>query len=105
MKKFKIKKGDLVQVIAGSSKGKKGEVLQVLTDTRKVLVRGVNIAITSTKPSANNPGGRINKEMPIDISNVMFVDPDFVRPSRVGFKFDDAGKKVRYSKLSGTILS
>lgn len=105
MEKWKIKKGDRVQVIAGKQKGVKGEILKVIRGDRKVLVSGVNLVLRSKKPTPSDPGGQVREERPIDASNVMILDPDFGRPSRVGFKFDESGKKVRYSKLSGSVLS
>ncbi len=101
MKKFKIKKGDLVMVMSGKDRGSKGHVLQVIRSKDRVVVEGVNIIKKRVKPTAENPsGGIIEKEAPIHISNVMLVDPKTGEPTRVGYKIVD-GKKVRYSKKSG----
>ncbi|NPA42947.1 MAG: 50S ribosomal protein L24 [Chlorobi bacterium] len=101
MKKFKIKKGDLVQVMAGKDRGAKGHVLEVIRSKDRVIVEGVNIIKKRVKPSTENPsGGIIEKEAPIHISNVMLVDPKTGEPTRAGYKFVD-GKKVRYAKKSG----
>lgn len=104
MDKWKIKKGDRVVVIAGKSRGVVGDVLRVLREDRKVVVSGVNVATISRKPTTSQPGGQVKEEKPIHVSNVMIVDPDFGKPARIGFKFDENGKKVRYSKLSGSVL-
>ena len=103
MATLKIKKGDTVIVIAGNSRdGKPHRVLEVLRDKGKAIVEGVNIVSKSTKPNANAPqGGIIKKEAPIDLSNLAVVDPKSGKPTRVGFRFDENGKKVRYSKKSG----
>ena len=96
---MKIKKGDTVKVIAGSSKGKEAKVLSVDIDKKKVVVEGVNVVTKHSKPSAGNPnGGIITKEAPIDISNVMLVDGG--KATRVGFKVttDDNGKVVKKGK-------
>ncbi len=98
---MKIKKGDTVRVITGSTekgKGKEGKVLSVDVKNNKVLVEGINMVSKHAKPSAaNQTGGIIQKEAPIDISNVMYVHKG--TPTRVGFKVVD-GKKVRIAKKS-----
>ena len=105
---MKIKKGDTVKVIAGSSKGKEAKVLSVDTDKKKVVVEGVNVVTKHSKPSAGNPnGGIITKEAPIDISNVMLVEGG--KATRVGFKVttDDNGKvvkKERFAKKTGNVI-
>ena len=98
--KYKIKKGDKVRVISGSSKGTEGEVLEILPKVGKAIVDGVNIAKKHMKPSNDSPGGIIDKAMPIDISNLMFVDPKSGDAVRLGRRVED-GKIVRYSKKSG----
>lgn len=101
---MRVKKGDTVVVIAGKDKGKKGTVTKVLTKTNKVLVEGVNVITKHQKPTAINPqGGIINKEAPIHISNVMPVDPETGKGTRVRFEVKD-GKKVRVSVKSGKEL-
>ena len=99
--KFKIRKGDKVVVITGKEKGKTGEVLSVLRDEARVLVQGVNIVKRHTRPSAANPGGIIDKEAPLHISNVAHLDPKSGKPTRVGFKILDGGRKVRVARRSG----
>ena len=102
MATLKIKKGDTVYVLAGDDKGKTGRVLSVMPEQGKAIVEGVNIVSKSTKPNAKAPqGGIIKKEAPIDLSNLAVVDPKSGKPTRVGFRFDENGKKVRYSKKSG----
>ena len=102
MATLKIKKGDTVYVLAGDDKGKTGRVLNILPEQGKAIVEGVNIVSKSTKPNAKAPqGGIIKKEAPIDLSNLAVVDPKTGKPTRVGFRFDENGKKVRYSKKSG----
>jgi len=104
MKKFKLKKGDLVMVMSGKDRGSKGHILQIIRDKDRVIVEGVNIIKKRVKPSTDNPqGGIVEKEAPIHISNVMLVDPKTGEPTRVGYRFED-GKKIRYSKKSGEAL-
>ena len=101
----KIRKGDTVEVRAGKDLGKRGEVLRVDPDTGKVLVQGVNQVYKHMRPSRENPqGGRVHKEMPLDISNVMVVDPKTNQPTRVGFRVNADGVKERYAKVSGESL-
>ena len=98
---MRVKKGDTVVVIAGKDKGKKGTVTKVFTKANRVLVEGVNVITKHQKPTAINPqGGIINKEAPIHISNVMPVDPETGKGTRVRFEVKD-GKKVRVSVKSG----
>ncbi len=100
-----VKKGDSVVVIAGDDKGKVGEILRVDTKTGKVLVQGINRVFRHLKPSRQNPqGGRIQKEMPIDISNVLPVDPKTNQATRVGFKINADGSKERIALKSGESL-
>ena len=102
MATLKIKKGDTVYVLAGDDKGKTGRVLNILREEGKAIVEGINIVSKSTKPNAKAPqGGIIKKEAPINLSNLAVVDPKTGKPTRVGFRFDENGKKVRYSKKSG----
>ncbi|WP_055340110.1 50S ribosomal protein L24 [Paraclostridium sordellii] len=98
---MRVKKGDTVVVIAGKDKGKKGTVTKVFTKANRVLVEGVNVITKHQKPTAVNPqGGIINKEAPIHISNVMPVDPETGKGTRVRFEVKD-GQKVRVSVKSG----
>lgn len=100
-----IKKGDKVQVIAGADKGKVGEVFLVYPNANKVLVQGVNRVHKHLRPSRQHPqGGRIHKEMPIHISNVLPVDPKTNQPTRVGFRVNEDGSKERFAKKSGESL-
>lgn len=100
-----VKKGDVVVVITGNDKGKTGEVLRVLLDQDKVLVQGINRAWKHLKPSRENPqGGRIQKEMPIAISNVLPVDPKTQQATRVGFRVNEDGSKERFARRSGESL-
>ncbi|MCM1526447.1 MAG: 50S ribosomal protein L24 [Bacteroides sp.] len=99
---MKIKKGDTVKVITGKDNGAEGKVLSVDMKKRKVLVEGVNKITKHQKPSQSNPnGGIVEKEAPIDISNVMLVVNG--KPTRVGFKMD-GDKKVRYAKATGEVI-
>ena len=102
MSKLHIKKNDTVVVLAGQDKGKTGKVLKVLVDENRALVEGVNMVSKSTKPSAKNPqGGIVMQEAPIHISNLSLVDPKSGKPTRVGIKVAEDGKKVRIAKKSG----
>ena len=102
-KKFHIKKGDTVEVIAGAYKGDKGEVLEMLPKKNRAIVADVNMVTKHKKPTENDPGGRIEQESSIDISNLMLVDPKTGEPTRTGRRIED-GKLVRYSKKSGEII-
>lgn len=104
MEKWRVKKGDNVQVITGKNKGVTGEILQVIRDERRVIVKGVNVCVKHQKPSANNPGGIVKKEQSLHVSNVMLIDPSNEKPTRVGMKIVD-GKKVRVSKRTGSVIS
>ncbi len=100
-KKLYIKKGDIVQVISGNDKGKKGRVLKVDRDSYRAIVEGVNIISKHTKPNSKYPdGGIIKEEAPIHISNINVVCPETGKPARVGRKLNEKGKLVRYSKKS-----
>ncbi|UEG52716.1 50S ribosomal protein L24 [Mucilaginibacter daejeonensis] len=100
--KLKIRKGDLVKVIAGDSKGQQGKVTEVIIDKNRAVVEGVNLVSKHTKPNAANPnGGIVKKEAAIHISNLALVDPKTGEATRVGRKKNDAGKLVRVAKKSG----
>jgi large subunit ribosomal protein L24 len=104
MEKSKIKKGDMVKVIAGDSKGQEGKVLKVLVDKYKAIVEGINMVSKSTKPNAKNTkGGIVKMEAPIHISNLMLID-NTGKPTRIGRKTDNKGKIIRYSKKSGEVI-
>ena len=100
----KYKKGDRLQVIAGKDKGKQGEILLVQRAKERAVVRGVNVARRHTRASQTSPGGIVDKEMPIAVSNLAHVDPKDDKPTRVGFKFLDDGRKVRFAKRSGEVI-
>jgi len=102
--KFKIRKGDKVVVRTGKDKGKTGEVLRVLREEARVLVQGVNMVKRHSRPAPGNPGGIIDKEAPIHISNVALTDPKTGKPTRVGFKMLDGGRKVRIARGSGEVI-
>ena len=102
MATLKIKKGDTVKVIAGKDKDKEGKVLSVDPKKNKVTVEGINVVKKHEKPSvANQNGGIIEKEAPIDVSNVMYVHKG--KATRVGFKMD-GDKKVRFAKSTGDVI-
>ncbi len=102
--KLKLKKGDKIVVVAGKSKGTVGEILKIFPRESRALVRGVNIVKRHTKPTQNSAGGIIEKENSIDVSNIAFYDEKKEKPTRLGFKILDDGRKVRFSKLSGEIV-
>src|SRR3954451_17135558 len=101
----KIKKGDRVQVLTGRDKGKRGEVIAVNPDENRALVQGVHIVKRHRKPQGmNQPGGITEKEAPIHLSNLALIDPKSDKPTRVGFRLLDDGKKVRVAKPSREVL-
>jgi large subunit ribosomal protein L24 len=104
MAKFKIKKGDKVVVLSGRDKGKSGEVLRVVRADNRVVVQGVNMMKRHTAPRPGEPGGIVEREAAIHVSNVAHVDPKTQKPTRVGYRFLDDGRKVRFAKRSGEIL-
>jgi large subunit ribosomal protein L24 len=104
MPKLKIKKGDKVVVIAGKDKGRGGEVLRVLPKENRVLVSGVNMMKRHTKPAMGQPGGIVEREAALHVSNVSHVDPKDSKPTRVGYKTLDDGRKVRFAKRSGEVI-
>ena len=103
-RKLKIKKGDRVVVLAGRDKGKRGEVLRVMPSENRALVQGVNIVRRQQKQTAQQEGGIIAKEAPIQISNIAIEDPADGSPTRIGYKFMDDGRKVRFAKRSGEAI-
>lgn len=101
----KIRKGDRVQVLTGRDKGKRGEVLSVNPTENRALVRGVHMVKRHQKATGmNNPGGIVEKEAPIHLSNLALIDPKSDKPTRVGFRVLEDGKKVRVAKSSGEVL-
>ncbi len=102
--KVKIRKGDRVKVIAGRSKGKVGDVLRVLAAEQRVVVAGVNVIKRHTKPSRAESGGIIEREAAIHVSNVALMDPKEDKPTKIGFKFLEDGRKVRFARASGETI-
>ncbi len=95
----KIRKGDIVRVIAGNDKGREGEVLQVLPKERRIIVKGVRMITRHLRPSAKHrEGGIIQQEGPLDVSNVLLICPECDRPTRVGFVITESGEKLRQCK-------
>jgi large subunit ribosomal protein L24 len=97
----RIRKGDRVVVLAGRDKGKKGEVIRVMPKEERALVRGVNMVRKHQRQSAQQEGGIISKEAPVHVSNLAHEDPKDGKPTRIGFKSLDDGRKVRFAKRSG----
>ncbi len=98
----RIRKGDKVVVLAGRDKGRQGEVLKVIPAEGRVVVAGVQEVKRHQKPGGRNPeGGIVTKEAPIDVSNVAHLDPRDGKPTRIGFKLLEGGRKVRFAKRSG----
>ncbi|NJM33335.1 MAG: 50S ribosomal protein L24 [Rhodomicrobium sp.] len=104
MAKLKIKKGDKVVVLAGRDKGKRGEVVKVFPVESRVVVQGVNVVRKHQRQTPSQEGGIISKEAPIHISNLAMEDPKDGQPTRVGYKFLDDGRKVRFAKRSGELI-
>ena len=102
--KFKIKKGDTVVVLAGREKGKSGEVIAVHPKDRRGLGRGVNMIKRHTRPSQVSPGGIMEKEATLHVSNLAIADPKDGKPTRVGYRTLEDGRKVRFAKRSGEIV-
>jgi len=100
----KIKKGDKVVVLAGRDKGKTGEVVHVMPKEERALVRGVNLVKRHQRQTANQEGGIISKEAPLHLSNLAYADPKDGKPTRVGFKILEDGRKVRFAKRSGDLI-
>jgi large subunit ribosomal protein L24 len=98
---LKIKRGDTVVVITGKEKGKRGEVERVIPAKKRVVVSGVNVRTRHARPSQNNQQGLYHFEAPIDVSNVMLIDPNDDKPTKVGYRFTDSGEKVRVGRRSG----
>jgi large subunit ribosomal protein L24 len=102
---MKVKKGDRVVVLSGKDKGKRGEVIDNLPKEGRVVVRGVNIMTRHVKPSQADPQGGLKKiEAPLHVSKVALEDPKTGKPTRVGFKVNDDGTKVRVAKRSGEVI-
>jgi len=99
--KFKIKKGDEVIVLAGKDKGKKGKIVKILHKINKAIVSDINKVKKHQKPGNNEPGGIVEKEMPIHISNLNYFDSKLNQGVRIGFKLNKDGKKIRVNKKNG----
>jgi large subunit ribosomal protein L24 len=104
MRKFKIRKGDKVIVLAGREKGRSGQVLEVLRASNRARVAGVALVKRHARATAKSPGGVIEKEAAIHISNLALADPKDGKPTKVGFKFLDDGRKVRFARRSGEVI-
>jgi large subunit ribosomal protein L24 len=104
MPKLKIKKGDNVVVISGRDKGKTGEVLRVMPAESRLIVQGVHVARRHTRQRMGDPGGIVDKELTIHVSNVAHIDPQSNKPTRVGYKVLDNGRKVRVARRSGEVI-
>ncbi len=102
--KLKVRKGDRVTVISGRDKGKSGEVLRVLRAEGRVIVQGVNMVTRHTRQTPRSPGGLIEKEAAIHVSNVALIDPKSGRPTRVGYRTLEDGRKVRVARRSGETI-
>jgi large subunit ribosomal protein L24 len=106
MSGLRVRKGDRVRVLTGKDRGKEGVVSRVLPSAGKVIVDGVNVARKHLRanPQKNTPGGIIDKDMPLDASNVAVINPKDGKPTRVGYRFDSGGNKVRICKRTGDDL-
>lgn len=100
----KFRKGDDVIVLTGRDKGKIGSILKVMPKDQRLIVQGVNMVKRHTRPSQNNPGGIVEKEATIHVSNVGIVDPDGGKATRVGFKVLEDNRKVRVARRSGEMI-
>jgi large subunit ribosomal protein L24 len=100
----KLRKGDRVIVLTGRDKGKRGEIVKMMPKENRAIVQGVNQVKRHQRQSAQQEGGIIVKEAPVDISNLAIEDPKDGSPSRVGFRILDDGRKVRFAKGSGEII-
>jgi large subunit ribosomal protein L24 len=98
---LKLKRGDTVVVISGKEKGKRGEVERVVPRENRIVVGGVNVRTRHARPSQQNQQGLYHFEAPIDASNVMLVDPNSGEPTKVGYRFTDAGERLRVARKSG----
>ncbi len=101
----RIRKGDTVVVISGAEKGRRGEVLRVLPRDGRAVVQGVNLAKRHTKPAGvNQPGGIVEQEASIHLSNLMLIDGKTDKPTRIGFRVLEDGRKVRVAKATGNVI-
>ncbi|MFN3075712.1 MAG: 50S ribosomal protein L24 [Alphaproteobacteria bacterium] len=104
MAKLRIKKGDRVIVITGRDKGKGGEVLRAMPKENRLIVQGVNMVKRHQRQTQTSEGGVLDKEAPIDVSNVALVDPKSGKPTRIGYKVLEDGRKVRVARRSGEVI-
>jgi len=102
--KLRLRRGDTVVVLTGREKGKRGKIMRVDRSERRVVVQGVNIVKRHTRPSAAQPGGIVEKEAALHLSNVALADPKSGEPTRIGFRWLTDGRKVRYAKKSGEVI-
>ncbi|GHS91217.1 50S ribosomal protein L24 [Alphaproteobacteria bacterium] len=102
--RYKIKRGDFVQVMAGKDKGRTGTVLKVLLDEGRVIVEGVGRVVRFIRPSQAHPEGKVEKNQSLHISNVALVDARTGKPGRIGYKVDVKGKKERFFKKTGNVV-
>lgn len=102
--KLKVRKGDRVTVLAGRDKGKTGEILKVMPREQRVIVQGVNMVKRHNRATQMGPGGIEEKEAPIHVSNVAHIDPGNDKPTRVGIKVLEDGRKVRFARGSGEVI-
>src|SRR5690606_12219590 len=100
-----FRSGDKVVVLAGKDKGRTGEVLRVMPKEDRALVRGINIVVRHQRQTQNQEGGLIRKEAPIHLSNLAVADPKDGKPTRVGFRVEKDGTKVRVAKRSGEVIN
>ncbi|MDQ2803163.1 MAG: 50S ribosomal protein L24 [Pseudomonadota bacterium] len=101
----RIRKGDVVQVTTGAGKGRRGEVLRVFPKADRAIVQGVNVAKKHTKPRGmGQPGGIVEQEASIHLSNLMLVDPKTEKPTKVGYRILEGGRKVRVAKATGQVI-
>ena len=101
----RIRKGDTVLVITGAEKGKRGEVLRVLPKLDRAVVQGINVAKRHTKPRGmGQPGGIVEREATIHLSNLMLIDGKSDKPTKVGFRVLEGGRKVRVAKATGNVI-
>ena len=104
MPKFKIKRDDVVIVTAGKHKGKTGKVLRVLPDTARIVVEKVNLVKRHVRPQGDRPGGTVEKEASLHISNVALLDQESGKAIKVGRKYLEDGRKVRFNRKSGAVI-
>ncbi len=100
----RIRKGDRVIILTGKNKGQTGEVLRVIPKEYRAIVQGVNMIKRHTRPSQTSSGGIVEKEAPVHLSNLAHIDPKSSEATRIGYKFLEDGRKVRYAKRSGELI-